>query len=99
MDNGRQNLKKRSSSLYKPQKIWYPEDSIREWFFKDHPWELARPRILVENTGNDGKEFNWSQLKQTNKQVDGERYGYHDLLLFGSGRGFEALGNWVEMSY
>lgn len=33
----------------RPRAIVYPEDRLRRQFFKDHPFELARPKVLVEN--------------------------------------------------
>ncbi|TGZ83325.1 mitochondrial ribosomal protein, partial [Ascodesmis nigricans] len=59
-------------NLFKPQKIIYPEDELRQQFFKDHPWELARPRVLVENDGRDHDRYDWSNIQQRNKALDGE---------------------------
>ncbi|KAF5024247.1 hypothetical protein F66182_3679 [Fusarium sp. NRRL 66182] len=39
--------------LYRPQRISYLEDSLRTTFYKDHPWELARPRVILESDGKD----------------------------------------------
>jgi len=59
--------------LFKPQKIVYPEDELRNQFFRDHPWELARPRIVVENDGKDYRRVDWSKgIVQKGKKVDGE---------------------------
>ena len=33
----------------RPAPIVYPEDRLRRQFYKDHPFELARPQSLVEN--------------------------------------------------
>ncbi|KAI7851446.1 mitochondrial ribosomal protein S25 [Circinella umbellata] len=33
----------------RPAAIVYPEDKLRRQFYKDHPFELARPQSLVEN--------------------------------------------------
>lgn len=33
----------------RPQPIRYPEDKLRREFYRDHPFELARPQNLVEN--------------------------------------------------
>lgn len=60
-------------NLFMPQKIVYPEDRLRVQFYKDHPWELARPRILVENDGADSKGWDWSTIRQRGKGLDGER--------------------------
>lgn len=67
--------KKRKShkELFKPHNIIYPEDELRKRFYKDHPWELARPRILVEVDGADASRYDWSKLRQLGKQLDGER--------------------------
>lgn len=70
--------------MLKPQKIVYPEDKLRAQFYKDHPWELARPRILVENDGLDFKRYNWSQMRQVGKGLDGERLVF--FLFPGGGR-------------
>lgn len=63
----------RPRGLFMPQKIVYPEDRLRAQFYKDHPWELARPRILVENDGADSKAWDWSTMRQRGKGLDGER--------------------------
>ncbi|KAI9317228.1 mitochondrial ribosomal protein S25 [Dichotomocladium elegans] len=33
----------------RPMPIVYPEDRLRRQFYKDHPFELSRPQVLVEN--------------------------------------------------
>ena len=35
---------------------------MRRTFFTDHPWELARPRILVEGNKLDGGEV-WDGVR------------------------------------
>jgi small subunit ribosomal protein S23 len=47
---------------------------MRKEFFSDHPWELARPRVVLEDSGNDHSRYDWSALEQDGKRVDGERY-------------------------
>jgi small subunit ribosomal protein S23 len=47
---------------------------LRADFFGDHPWELARPKIILENSGNDAKGWDWSKIVQPGKPLDGERY-------------------------
>jgi len=59
--------------MYMPQKIEYPEDKLRTQFYRDHPWELARPRVLVENDGKDYLKYDWSKMPQKGKPLDGER--------------------------
>jgi small subunit ribosomal protein S23 len=65
---------RKASKLFKPLPITYAEDKLRSEFFGDHPWELARPRLVVENSGNDAKKYDWSKIVQPGKQLDGERY-------------------------
>ena len=65
---------RKASKLFKPLPIAYPEDKLRSDFFGDHPWELARPRLVVEDSGNDSKRYDWSKIEQPGKQLDGERY-------------------------
>lgn len=64
---------KKASKLFQPQKITYEEDILRQEFFKDHPWELARPRMVLEETGADSHHADWSQMVQAHKSLDGER--------------------------
>jgi small subunit ribosomal protein S23 len=61
------------SRMFQPHYIVYPEDELRRQFFQDHPWELARPRILVENDGKDFMRYDWSKMRQPGKMLDGER--------------------------
>ncbi len=56
-----------------PVEITYKEDKLREEFFNDHPWELARPRVVLENDGKDARSWDWAQLEQPGKMLDGER--------------------------
>ena len=64
---------RKASKLFKPLPIAYPEDKLRSDFFGDHPWELSRPRMIVEDSGNDAKRYKWSKIVQPGKQLDGER--------------------------
>lgn len=64
---------KKPSKMFQPVPITYPEDKLRSDFFGDHPWELARPRLVVEDSGNDAKYHKWSKITQPGKQLDGER--------------------------
>ena len=65
---------KKPSKLYRPQQITYEEDALRKEFYKDHPWELARPRVVLENDGRDAQSDDWSHMSQSNKPLCGERY-------------------------
>ncbi|KAG4306387.1 hypothetical protein PORY_000375 [Pneumocystis oryctolagi] len=67
--------------LLQPQNIVYPEDRLRKRFFKDHPWELARPRNLIEYNGKDAEHYDWSQLNQKTKPLDGESVVQRQLWL------------------
>ena len=64
---------KKPSKLFKPQRIEYQEDGLRRDFFGDHPWELARPRVVLEDDGKDEQRADWSRLGQVGKGTDGER--------------------------
>ena len=64
---------KKASKLFQPQKITYEEDVLRGEFFKDHPWELARPRTILEESGADSHKTDWSQIEQSHKTLNGER--------------------------
>ena len=67
------NRRRRSSKLFQPQRIRYEEDALRKQFFMDHPWELARPRLVLEDSGKDYQQQDWSTIKQQSRAVDGER--------------------------
>lgn len=59
---------------YMPQEMEFEEDELRATFFKDHPWELARPRIIIEMDGKDRERFDWSTgLVQKGLALTGER--------------------------
>lgn len=51
---------KRSSRLFSPVKVGYEEDKLRWEYFNDHPWELARPRMVIEDDGRDRERWDWS---------------------------------------
>jgi len=66
---------KKPSKLFQPQNITYPEDRLRKEFFSDHPWELARPRVVLENDGMDARLYDWSTgIRQPGQPLSGERY-------------------------
>ena len=72
-DPRRSRKGKKPSKMFQPLPLTYPEDELRSVFFNDHPWELARPRVVLEDSGNDAKHWNWAKLEQPGKRVDGER--------------------------
>lgn len=62
------------ASLMKPQPLVYIEDELRKRFYRDHPWELARPRVVAEVDGMDARQWDWSKgLRQPGMQLSGER--------------------------
>lgn len=65
---------KKASRLFQPQHIRYEEDELRQEFFTDHPWELARPRVLLENDGKDSQRWDWSKPDQSGRPLNGERF-------------------------
>lgn len=64
---------KKKSRMFRPMRIEYEEDELRRDFFRDHPWELARPRVLLESNGRDHQWEDWSRMEQPRKKLDGER--------------------------
>lgn len=57
--------------MFMPQRMGYQEDKLRTDFFKDHPWELARPRVLVQGSGVES--WDWSLPYEEGRPVEGER--------------------------
>lgn len=51
---------RKASKLFRPLHLEHKEDKLRWEFFNDHPWELARPRIVLENDGRDIEKWDWS---------------------------------------
>lgn len=77
---GARSKGKKASRLFQPVKLEYAEDELRSEFFGDHPWELARPRQVLEDDGKDYQKYDWSRLEQPGKQIDGERYAPSRLV-------------------
>lgn len=65
---------KKPSKLFQPTKITYEEDRLRKAFFADHPWELARPRMVLEDDGKDAERDDWSKISQPRRPLSGERW-------------------------
>ncbi|KAF4344860.1 37S ribosomal S25 mitochondrial [Fusarium beomiforme] len=60
-------------NIFRPQRILYEEDRLRQTFYRDHPWELARPRVILESDGKDYQHCDWSKgLRQPNIPLTGE---------------------------
>ncbi|CUS24028.1 LAQU0S13e01662g1_1 [Lachancea quebecensis] len=67
------------SKLFAAPKLKYAEDKLREVFYEQHPWELSRPKMLVENTGI--QDYDWSTIQQLGKPLDGESVVQRTLYL------------------
>ncbi|SPO03332.1 related to RSM25 - mitochondrial ribosomal protein, small subunit [Cephalotrichum gorgonifer] len=77
---------RRPKNVYRPQRIVFPEDSLRQTFYKDHPWELARPRMILELDGKDSRMLDWSKgVRQPGIALSGECVVQRQLWLMGSG--------------
>jgi hypothetical protein len=74
-------LKCKASKIFQPVRLIYPEDRLRKAFFADHPWELARPRMVLEDDAKDGQRRDWASIIQESKPLDGERYARGPFLL------------------
>ncbi|KAH3667908.1 hypothetical protein WICMUC_005186 [Wickerhamomyces mucosus] len=83
INNSIYNTKSRlgKKNTFKIPKLKFVEDELRDVFYKQHPWELSRPKILLENSGDDAAHQDWSRLIQTNKQLDGESVIQRTLYL------------------
>jgi len=75
---------RKAHNMYKPTKIVYPEDELRSTFYRDHPWELARPRLILELDGKDARSRNWKYLRQPGMALSGEWYDGPTFCLFSS---------------
>ncbi|KAI9281584.1 mitochondrial ribosomal protein S25 [Sporodiniella umbellata] len=67
----------------RPRAIVYPEDKLRRKFYKEHPFELARPKTLVENDlGTNRTDFSKLLLDGMHlSEVDGEAVIKYQLHL------------------
>ncbi|PQE26169.1 37S ribosomal Rsm25 protein [Rutstroemia sp. NJR-2017a BBW] len=80
-DQNVKSKKKKASKMFQPQTIVYEEDRLRQEFYRDHPWELARPRIVLEDDGRDGQICDWSRIEQPGRQLTGESVVQRQLWL------------------
>ncbi|CCK68206.1 mitochondrial 37S ribosomal protein mS23 KNAG_0A05410 [Huiozyma naganishii CBS 8797] len=71
------------NALYRPPKLVYLEDQLRQLFYDQHPWERSRPMILIEN--NVTPKFDWSRIQQLGKRLDGESVVQRALFLLEGG--------------
>ncbi|KAI8372207.1 mitochondrial ribosomal protein S25 [Blakeslea trispora] len=70
----RHSQKHLRTSPPRPRAIVYPEDRLRKQFYRDHPFELSRPKVLVENElGVNRTDFSQLMLEGMHpSQIDGE---------------------------
>ncbi|PKS07036.1 hypothetical protein jhhlp_005633 [Lomentospora prolificans] len=77
---------RRPKNVYRPQRIEFPEDALRQTFYRDHPWELARPRMILELDGKDSRYLDWSKgVRQPGMPLSGECVVQRQLWLMESG--------------
>ena len=68
--------------VFSPKPLRYEEGSLRRTFFSDHPWELARPRVVLETSGDQYKDADWSTgLMQPGIPLSGESVVQRQLWL------------------
>lgn len=73
--------KNKNNKIHAVPKIKLLEDKLRDVFYHQHPWEFARPKNLVENSGNDNTKCDWSHMRQLYKPLDGESVVQRTLYL------------------
>ena len=74
--------KKKASQTFQPVPIRYEEDELRKQFYSDHPWELARPRVVLETSGDDSSLRDYSRnVRSPNAPLNGESVVQRQLYL------------------
>lgn len=74
--------KKRASRVFQPVAIRYEEDELRKRFYSDHPWELARPRVVLEISGDNYTHRDYSRnVRSPNTHLNGESVVQRQLYL------------------
>ena len=74
--------KKKASQIFQPAPIRYEEDELRKQFYSDHPWELARPRVVLETSGDDSGLRDYSRnVRSSNAPLNGESVVQRQLYL------------------
>lgn len=76
-----EDRKQKNNSIALIPKLQFVEDQLRDVFYHQHPWEFARPKTLVENSGNEQDKCDWSRLLQFNRPLDGESVVQRTLWL------------------
>lgn len=64
--------KQKNNLVSRVPKLEFLEDQLRDVFYHQHPWEFARPKVLVETLGDDNSRCDWSHMLQLAKPLDGE---------------------------
>lgn len=68
--------------LFQLREMQYVEDEIREMFYTNHPWELARPRNMIESFKKiPASQLDWSTIVQPSIQLSGENVVQRTLWL------------------
>lgn len=91
----KQKFASSAQHLYRARPLRFFEDKIRSLFYTQHPWELARPKLLVENDGDDAQWQDWSSIDQPNKKLDGESVVQRTLYLLKHEAETYPQTNWV----
>jgi small subunit ribosomal protein S23 len=76
------HTRKRASRVFQPVHIRYEEDEFRKQFYNDHPWELARPRVVLETSGDNSSHRDYSRnVRSPNAPLNGESVVQRQLHL------------------
>jgi small subunit ribosomal protein S23 len=74
--------KRKASRVFQPVPIRYEEDELRKQFYSDHPWELARPRVVLETSGDNSSHRDYSRnVRSPNAPLNGESVVQRQLHL------------------
>lgn len=74
------------NSISRVPKLKFLEDELRNVFYQQHPWELSRPKTLIETSGDEYKKCDWSRMLQLYKPLDGESVVQRTLWLLQDGK-------------
>lgn len=77
----RAERQQQNNSVSRIPKLAFLEDQLRDVFYHQHPWEFARPKVLVENDGAEQLKCDWSHMLQFHKPLDGESVVQRTLWL------------------
>ena len=76
------HTKRKASRVFQPVPIRYEEDELRKQFYNDHPWELARPRVVLETSGDNSSHRDYSRnVRSPNAPLNGESVVQRQLHL------------------